>query len=309
MSVNRLIVCVLAGLAATVAVRADAQPLGSFRWQLRPYCNIVTLAVTQQGGQYQLDGFDDQCNVGAVYASVRGMAYQNPNGTIGFGMSIVTAPGGAPVHIDATISISTLSGTWRDSAGNSGTFVYTPGAGIGGGPRPVPSGGLAPGSVTNVQIAAGAVGTTQLAANAVTGANVADGSLTSADILGAPTSASVSGDSSVTLTATPAVVRTVTLAIPVAGAVIVNASGYFKLNSLGDDTGRCIITTGTAVDFTHLIVADDAGNVASTAFVPFGATRRFVVAPGSFTVNLVCDINSGAVDVRDTSLTAFFVAG
>jgi hypothetical protein len=114
---------------------AAAQPLGSFRWQLQPYCNILTLAVVQQGGQYQLDGTDDQCGA-AVKASVAGLAFQNPDGFIGFGLTIVTAPGGTPVHVDATIAIATLSGTWRDSVGNSGTFISTPGAGVPGGPRP-----------------------------------------------------------------------------------------------------------------------------------------------------------------------------
>ncbi len=150
---------------------AAAQPLGSFRWQLQPYCNVVTLAVVQQGGQYQLDGTDDQCGA-AQAAGVRGLAFQNPNGSIGFGLIVVTAPGGTPIHVDATISIATLSGTWRDSAGNNGTFVFTPGVGAGGGPRPVPSGGIAPASITNIQIAN----------NAVTCANVVNGSLTNADL-------------------------------------------------------------------------------------------------------------------------------
>ena len=122
------------------AAPAAAQPLGSFQWQLQPYCNVITLAVVQQGGQYQLDGTDNQCGP-AQAASVRGMAFQNLNGTIGLGLTIVTAPGGTPVHVDATITFPGLNGTWRDSAGNTGNFIF--GAGIpGGGPRPVPTAGL-----------------------------------------------------------------------------------------------------------------------------------------------------------------------
>jgi len=139
----------------------SAQPLGTFRWQLQPYCNVISVAVVQQGGQYQLDGIDDQCGA-AQAASVRGLAFLNPNGSIGFGLTIVTAPGGTPVHVDATIVLATLSGTWRDSAGNTGSFIYTPGAGTGGGPRPVPSGGLAPASITNVQIANNTIGAGQI---------------------------------------------------------------------------------------------------------------------------------------------------
>ena len=43
------------------------------------------------------------------------------------------------MHVDADISLGTFSGTWRDSAGGSGAFVLTPGAGSGGTARPLPS--------------------------------------------------------------------------------------------------------------------------------------------------------------------------
>jgi len=118
---------------------AAAQPLGTFRWQLQPFCNVVTVAVTQNGAVYRLEGSDDQCGGGADKASVTGTAFPNPDGTIGFGLNIVTAPGGRPLHVDAEITVGTFSGTWRDSAGASGTFVLTPGAGTAGNPRPLPS--------------------------------------------------------------------------------------------------------------------------------------------------------------------------
>ena len=120
---------------------AFAQPLGTFRWQTQPYCNILTIQVVQQAGLYLLDGTDDQCGA-PEQASIVGLAFQNPSGSIGFGLTIVTAPSGAPAHISATISAATLGGTWRDSAGNSGTLIFTPGAGTGGPPRPVPPGVL-----------------------------------------------------------------------------------------------------------------------------------------------------------------------
>jgi hypothetical protein len=84
---------------------------------------------------YQLDGFDDQCGAG-TRASVTGLAYANPSGTIGFGLTIVTTPGATAVHLEATITLATVSGTWRDSRGESGPWVFTPGAGAGGSPRP-----------------------------------------------------------------------------------------------------------------------------------------------------------------------------
>ena len=131
-----LFAVVMSALAASVAW---AQPLGTFRWQLQPYCNVVAVGVTQVGGVYRLEGTDDQCGGGRDLASVQGLAFPNPDGTIGFGMTVVTAPGGAPVHVDAEISVATVSGTWRDSAGGTGTFAFTPGSASGGNPRPVPS--------------------------------------------------------------------------------------------------------------------------------------------------------------------------
>jgi hypothetical protein len=119
---------------------ADAQPLGSFRWQLQPFCNVVTLSVTQNGGVYRLEGTDDQCGNGGDRAAALGMAFQNPDGSIGFGFTVVTTPGGVAVHVDAAIALATLGGTWRDSAGNSGSFVFTPGGGTGGSLRPLPTG-------------------------------------------------------------------------------------------------------------------------------------------------------------------------
>ena len=129
------VVVLLAGIGGT----AFAQPLGTFRWQLQPFCNVITVAITQNGAVYRLEGSDDQCGGGADAASVTGTAFPNADGTIGFGLNIVTAPGGRPVHVDAAISLGNFSGTWRDSAGAAGAFALTPGAGNGGNARPLPA--------------------------------------------------------------------------------------------------------------------------------------------------------------------------
>ena len=81
-------------LLAAAPGRAAAQTLGTFRWQLQPYCNVITVTITQVGGTYRVEGTDDQCGGGRDQASVQGMAFANPDGTIGFGLTIVTAPGG-----------------------------------------------------------------------------------------------------------------------------------------------------------------------------------------------------------------------
>lgn len=130
------VVCAAAiGALLATALPASAQPLGVFRWQLQPYCNVVSLTVSQSGGIYTLDGTDDQCGVSP--ASVTGIAFFKSDGSIGFGLTVVSAPGGAPVHVDAGISFPSLGGTWRDSGGRQGAFVLTPAAGTGGSPRPI----------------------------------------------------------------------------------------------------------------------------------------------------------------------------
>jgi hypothetical protein len=150
--VRSVLSAVLLLIAATPAL---AQPIGAFRWQQQPYCNVITVAVEQEGGVYRLTGSDDQCGAGTV-AAVTGLALPNPNGTIGFGLTIVTSPSGTPLHLDASIAFPALSGTWRDSAGATGAWTFTPGASAGGTVRPVPRlsfpGGIsaAGSTVTNV---------------------------------------------------------------------------------------------------------------------------------------------------------------
>jgi hypothetical protein len=133
---RHLVSLALGALAFADAV--SAQPLGVFRWQQLPYCNVLTLNVVQAGAVYQLDGTDDQCGA-ATRAAVTGMAFPNPDSTIGIGLAIVTTPGGTPLHLDATITLASLGGTWRDSTGASGTYVFTVGGAVPGSPRPVPT--------------------------------------------------------------------------------------------------------------------------------------------------------------------------
>jgi hypothetical protein len=150
---------ILLAVIVTVALATpvSAQNIGSFSWQQLPYCNVITVNVVQAGGLYQLDGFDDQCGAG-TRASVAGLAFVNPNGTIGFGITIVTSPGGVPVHVDATIPFPDLNGTWRDSSGGTGAWAFRSGAGTGGSARPVPRltspSGLSGGDVTITNVAA-----------------------------------------------------------------------------------------------------------------------------------------------------------
>lgn len=178
------IATVLAVMAIALGAGAvDAQTVGTFRWQQQPYCNVFTLVVTQVGAAYRLEGTDDQCGA-ARQAAVTGLAFPNPNGTIGLGLTAVTnngaGTGGAPLHLDVTISLATVSGTWRDNTGQTGAWTFVPGGGLGGSARPAPV--LAPGIVTTTSVAAAAVTTEKLADGAITTAKLADGTVATVDL-------------------------------------------------------------------------------------------------------------------------------
>ncbi len=156
---SRVARAALAALVLIVVERsvATAQPLGTFSWQLAPYCNVVTVSVTQNGGLYTLDGYDNQCG-GPVRGSVVGVAVPNPNGSITLGFTIVTPPGGAPVHVQTAIDLGSLGGAWSDNQGNTGSFVFTPSGAGSGSPRPAPVNGIPDNSVTSDKVVDGAIG-------------------------------------------------------------------------------------------------------------------------------------------------------
>ncbi|MEP7116521.1 MAG: tail fiber domain-containing protein [Acidobacteriota bacterium] len=133
--------CTLASVALgalALASGAQAQSLGTFRWQLQPYCNVISVNVIQQGSVYTADGFDDQCG-GPQRAPLVGLVTPNPDGTLGMGLNVVTVPGGRGLQVDARFTLANLNGSWSDSAGHTGTFAFN--ASTGGSPRPAPSSG------------------------------------------------------------------------------------------------------------------------------------------------------------------------
>ncbi len=127
----------IAFLLVVVGARpAHAQLLGTFTWQQQPYCNRLTVTITASGEGFAVDGYDDQCG-GTLRSSVSGTSVVNGDGTVGLGLTVITAPGGAPSHIDARVNPSSGSGTWTDDAGASGAFAL--GAAAAGSPRPRPA--------------------------------------------------------------------------------------------------------------------------------------------------------------------------
>lgn len=121
---------------------ADAQPIGEFRWQLQPYCNVVTVNVSRTGIVYTLDGYDDNCGAGARSA-VTGVATQNADGSVSVGIVVVNPKDGPPTSVAARISLPAANGTWSDSGGQGGAFVLG-GQGMGSGPRPFVALGIGP---------------------------------------------------------------------------------------------------------------------------------------------------------------------
>lgn len=296
MSPRRIFV-LLASAVLLPSTHVLAQPLGTFRWQLQPYCNVMTVNVTQQGGIFLLDGTDDRCGGGNQAGSAVGIASLTPLGLVGLGITTVL-PGGTPVHTEAAIDIASLGGTWRDSAGNTGTFVFTPGAPASGPPRPIPSGGVAPASITNVQIAPSAVDTTQ----------IVNGTITNADLAAPPrAAASSTGEASVALSGTDTIVTSVQVLARGAGTVLANVSATYTGSPEGTTRRfNCALTTGTtlpsAASGERLFVDyQESQNV-------LAGTNAFSVAgPDRVTVNFVCREFMGHTLLFGVKLNALYV--
>jgi len=119
----RVILCLSTAAVLLSPAVADAQVFGTFTWQMQPYCNRVTLTLTNSPGGFTLSGFDDQCGAVAK-GSAAGVAVFNGDGTVGLNFTIVTPPAGLAVHVSAAASPATGQGTWSDDVGNAGTFAF-----------------------------------------------------------------------------------------------------------------------------------------------------------------------------------------
>jgi hypothetical protein len=103
---------------------ASADPIGTFRWRLAPFCNVVTLDAVGQATTISVTGTDDQCGA-PVAATATGAAHVNPNGTITLSLQ-TTRDDGYTIATSVQIDPATLSGVWKDDSGNSGTFLFNP---------------------------------------------------------------------------------------------------------------------------------------------------------------------------------------
>jgi hypothetical protein len=117
-------------------VDAAAQRLGTYRWQLAPFCNIVTLDVERREAVFDILAVDDACGSGRR-TPLRGTATPNPNGRlIDVGLSGIRFDG-IPIATTLQIDAVTLGGGWTDEYGNSGTLLFNPPATVTGPVRSV----------------------------------------------------------------------------------------------------------------------------------------------------------------------------
>ncbi|MEZ5290769.1 MAG: hypothetical protein R2745_06780 [Vicinamibacterales bacterium] len=154
-----------------VAAPASAQTIGTFPFALQPYCNQVTITITQEGSTYRLAGWDDACGAAKRYP-LHGTIVPNPDGTLHISFTVTRTNGIAVETSVPNFNVGTLGGTWTDSAGNTGPFLLG-GAPGGSGARPGP--------------------TSTIPANSVTTVNIVDGSVNAADVNAAQVQLRVSG--------------------------------------------------------------------------------------------------------------------
>jgi hypothetical protein len=129
------IVSLMLVTTGALASTADAQVLGTFRWQLAPHCNVLTLTVEQRGAGYRLDGTDDLCGA-PVQAAASGTAHLNPNGSVSIAVA-VTRPDGNAIQQSLSVILPGLSGIWTDDVGNRGSLIFAPAVPAAGSPRQI----------------------------------------------------------------------------------------------------------------------------------------------------------------------------
>jgi hypothetical protein len=157
-------------VAVLSAASASAQVIGTFSWQMQPYCNTVTLTLTTAPTGFALNGADDQCGTDTRGSAV-GAGVFNPDGTIGLNFTIVSSPAGRGGEVAARVNPANGQGTWTDAVGNRGTFVFF-GTTAGLPRRPVPASGTAPGTVTALELAPAAVTAQKIAPAAIGAAQI-----------------------------------------------------------------------------------------------------------------------------------------
>lgn len=105
----------------------------------------------------------------------------------------------------------------------------------------------------------------------------------------------------------PAEIRTVTINVPSAGVIIVNASGYMDLNLDPSAHIQCEITKNSLNFSGDDIYIMGKNNDTEGELMPFGATRGFSVSePGQSTIRLLCIAATNTSEIKDANLTVMY---
>jgi hypothetical protein len=115
-------------LPAGPAAPAAAQPvqpvvIGTFHWQLQPFCSTVSVTVIQEAGQFRVQG-TEACAPNDFSRSVYGTALLDGQGWVYLSLStprVQNTLDGTSVY--AWFQLSTLSGGWQDDGGRTGSLV------------------------------------------------------------------------------------------------------------------------------------------------------------------------------------------
>lgn len=272
-----------------------AQTLGTFTWQLQPFCNVVVVTVTQTGGAYTLDGYDRRCGA-TQRAPAAGVAVPNADGSIQLALTIVT--GGRGVHVDARLAPGTYSGPWTDSAGRSGTLAL----GADGGGSALPPATTLVGAAVNVT---GAVTATSLTTPALT---TVGNDVTVAGGVYARSLATDNGGLHLSAPGFTPTIETLRRGIPTTGTGLVAFSFQGSVSQSGYRPGARILATATQ-DW-------QAGNGASLAFETGAngsnttSTRLFIdqngeIGIGTTTPDQLLSVNGNASKVGGGTWAVF----
>lgn len=115
-------------LALVLAAPVAAQPvqpvvIGTFHWQLQPFCSTVSLTVIQEGGQFRVQG-TEACAPNDFSRSVYGTALLDGQGWVYLSLStprVQNSLDGTSVY--AYFELATLAGGWQDDGGRTGPLV------------------------------------------------------------------------------------------------------------------------------------------------------------------------------------------
>ena len=158
-------------------------------------------------------------------------------------------------------------------------------------------------SVYAAEIGASAVGQSEIATNGVASSEVSNSSLYDVDLADEAGMDFSFANESERVYYVDEIIRSVYLTAPTSGYVVIMASGTWDRYYSG--TGRCSITTGTAI--TAYVVE---ATLSSIDKVPFSVLWSGTKSAGTTRYNLVCDFNSASIAywsyIKDAEMAVMF---